>query len=384
VNISVNLTKRLNSPKGYFPVVYAGNGRLKPDVVLVNGTEERHPNGAYYIDWTIGSARKRKSVGKDPAQALTRKHRKQAELAAGVHGIELVPEAPDRRQISAAIAEYLEEVRLSKSPGTLAAYKLSLKYFEEHTLVTCKRKYVDEIQRVDMLQFTDRLRVRQKLADITVHGHFLEAMIFLKREGRSLIVKKNDWPRFTLTEPEIYTQQQLDQLFAASSEMNRLIFQFLLVTGVRRKELLYATCKQMNFTECVFEVRGNPEFRFFIKNYEERSIPVPKSLLLRLAALVAHRPKTALLFSARADRPIGGLNRRLKDVAAKAQMDRKEFHPHKFRATFATWALWNSVDLRTVQLWLGHKDLAATMRYLKPNRDLVVRAKVDTLYAGLT
>ena len=26
------------------------------------------------------------------------------------------------------------------------------------------------------------------------------------------------------------------------------------------------------------------------------------------------------------------------------------------------------VDLRTVQYWMGHKDLESTMRYLKPNR----------------
>ena len=41
---------------------------------------------------------------------------------------------------------------------------------------------------------------------------------------------------------------------------------------------------------------------------------------------------------------------------------------HKFRATFATHALQGGVDLRTVQSWMGHTDLASTMRYLRPAR----------------
>ena len=35
----------------YCPVVLSANGRVKPDAVLVNGKPERHPEGAYYIEW---------------------------------------------------------------------------------------------------------------------------------------------------------------------------------------------------------------------------------------------------------------------------------------------------------------------------------------------
>src|SRR5215471_18553538 len=41
---SVNLTKRVQTARGmrYFPVAVSANGRVKPDVVLVTGREERH------------------------------------------------------------------------------------------------------------------------------------------------------------------------------------------------------------------------------------------------------------------------------------------------------------------------------------------------------
>ena len=81
-NREVNLTKRVQTPHGwrYCRVVLSANGRVKPDVVIVNGKEERHPEGAYYLEWREGSKRVRLSVGKDPADAGARRQRKEAEL----------------------------------------------------------------------------------------------------------------------------------------------------------------------------------------------------------------------------------------------------------------------------------------------------------------
>ena len=49
----VNLTKRVQTPKGmrYCPVVLSPNGRVKPDLVLVDDKPEKHPEGAYYLEW---------------------------------------------------------------------------------------------------------------------------------------------------------------------------------------------------------------------------------------------------------------------------------------------------------------------------------------------
>ncbi len=57
-NREVNLTKRIHTTEGlrFCPVVLSANGRVKPDVVIVNGTEERHTEGAYYIEWYEGGA----------------------------------------------------------------------------------------------------------------------------------------------------------------------------------------------------------------------------------------------------------------------------------------------------------------------------------------
>ena len=71
-----------------------------------------------------------------------------------------------------------------------------------------------------------------------------------------------------------------------------------------------------------------------------------------------------------------------KAVAKRAKLNPDdEFWLHKFRATFATMHLQAGVDLRTVQVWLGHKDLESTMRYLKSAREKGIRAKVNAMFA---
>ena len=71
----------------------------------------------------------------------------------------------------------------------------------------------------------------------------------------------------------------------------------------------------------------------------------------------------------------------LKAVAERAGLEPENFWLHKFRATYATWALWDGVDLRTVQQWLGHKDMESTMRYLKPSRSQQVKEKANEIFA---
>ena len=47
MNPDANVTKRVKTPQDlrYCPLVLSANGRIRPDWVLVNGREERHPEG---------------------------------------------------------------------------------------------------------------------------------------------------------------------------------------------------------------------------------------------------------------------------------------------------------------------------------------------------
>jgi integrase/recombinase XerD len=59
------------------------------------------------------------------------------------------------------------------------------------------------------------------------------------------------------------------------------------------------------------------------------------------------------------------------------------FFLHKFRHTFATRNLQDNVcDIKTLQNWMGHKDLASTMANLKAVRNKDVMGRVNS--SGLT
>jgi hypothetical protein len=60
MNLEVNLTKRVQTPYGwrYCRLVFSAKGRIKPDLAVVNGKQECHTEGAYYLEWREGVKRR--------------------------------------------------------------------------------------------------------------------------------------------------------------------------------------------------------------------------------------------------------------------------------------------------------------------------------------
>ena len=380
-NREVNLTKRVQTRHGlrYCQVVLSPNGRIKPDIVLVDGKPERHPEGAYYLEWREGSRRVRLSVGKDAQDASARQLRKQAELNAVNNGVTVLPETGNdgHKSLAAAVTEYLEEIRLGKKPKTYAAYSTALAYFQE----SCPKIYLDEINRKDLLKFSAFLRDEINQSPRSVYNKFENLMTFLKSQGIRGLVGKNDWPRYTEEEPEIYEREELNKLFAVCDAEERLWFEFFLMTGMREQEVMYTYWSDVNFAASTVRVSHKPDRGWTPKGYKEREIPIPSKLVKSLKTCKAKADRTCgLVF------PTAGCNPKLdfldclKTVAERAQFELENFWLHKFRATFATWALWAGVDLRTVQMWMGHTDMESTLRYLKPSRSQQVREKVNKIF----
>src|SRR6266487_4772793 len=383
-NREVNLTKRVQTPHGwrYSRVLLSANGRVKPDVVFLNGKEERHQEGAYYLEWREGAKRVRLSVGKDAADASARRLRKEAALNAVNNGVSVVPEngQDGQRSLAAAISEYLEETTLTKKPKTLAAYTTALTYFTE----SCPKLFLEEIERKDLLKFCAFLRDVKEQAPRSCWNKFANVMSFLKANGIRGLVKKNDWPRYTEEEPEIYEPEELDKLLAACDAEERLWYEFFLMTGMREQEVMYTYWSDVNVAHATVRVSHKPDRAWTPKAYKEREIPIPAKLVKSLKAWRVKADKTCgLVFPTAGCKPKLDFLDCLKAVAERAKLDQDNFWLHKFRATFATRCLWAGVDLRTVQQWLGHSDMESTMRYLKPSRSQQVREKVNEIFGGV-
>jgi integrase/recombinase XerD len=377
-----NVTKRVKTVKGlrYCPVVLAANGRIKPNIVLVDGKEETHPEGAYYLEWREGPRRVRLSVGNDAAEASAKRQRKEAQLNAIAQGLAITPEngRNGHRLISEAMTSFLEDTKLAKKPKTLAAYRTGLAYFQE----SCHKMYLEEIERKDLLKFAAFLRDGKEQSPRSCWNKFATVISFLKANGVRGLVQKNDWPRYTEEEPEIYEREDLDKFFAACDADERLWFEFFLMTGMREQEVMHCYWSDIKFANSIVRVTHKPDRGWTPKAYKEREIPVPEKLTKSLKSWKARCDGSCnLIFPTAGCNPKLDFLDRCKAIAERAGLDSKDFWLHKFRATFATWHLRAGVDLRTVQTWLGHSDMESTMRYLKPSREEKTRQKVNETFA---
>ena len=134
MNKEVNLTKRVKTAQGprFCPVVISANGRVKPDYVFIGGKEERHPEGAYYLEWYQGGKRVRQSVGKDASTAAA----PTPTTAASPRQQSRRPQTRRRghrrwRPAGGCGCGYLEDIKITKKPKTYAAYSTALEYFLE-------------------------------------------------------------------------------------------------------------------------------------------------------------------------------------------------------------------------------------------------------------
>ena len=387
--MEVNVTKRIETQTGsrYCPVVVNSSGRIKSDWVIVNGNQERHPEGSYYLEWREKGQRKRLSVGKDAVVAFNSQIRKVKELEARAEGLEvqLPKDDPNRAQLRSAMADFLREIKLSRKDKTWRGYKVAFAYFQQ----SCAKKCADEIERIDLLEFVAFLRERKKLAPRTVFNKFTCMMTFLEAQGIPKLLGKNDKPRFVETEVEIFEDNQLTDLYPVCTLYHRTLYDFLLMTGFREQEAMHVTWQDIRFNANIVEMRWKPQFGWSPKAYKEREVPVPDELLesLEIYRKTLSEKRAAsgsLVFSTRSGKCDTHMIRALKRNATKAGLNPTDFWLHKFRATFATTHLRAGVDLKTVMAWMGQTTMDSIIRYLKPARKDEVISKVNLSFTGPT
>lgn len=191
---------------------------------------------------------------------------------------------------------------------------------------------------------------------------------FLLREG----VRSDDptplldAPRLPRTLPKYLSEQEVDALLGAAGQLPhrrgavaRAALEILYATGLRVSELLSLPKRALTGDAAVLLVRG--------KGGKERIVPLSDAAKQAATTLAALHPKTArYLFPGRDPRQ--PLTRQaffllLKQVGLKAGIDPARVSPHVLRHSFASHLLARGADLRSLQLLLGHADIATTQIY---------------------
>lgn len=213
------------------------------------------------------------------------------------------------------------------------------------------------------------------LSAIRMFHKFLMIENYADRNPATII----EAPRMLKKLPHFLDGREVDALFAActgerSEDLRDLaMLELLYATGLRVSELVNLKLREVNLDSGYLMTMG--------KGSKERLVPIGESARVQCAVYLATvRPRldpmnqNIFFFLSRLGEPMSrqAFWNIIKKRALLADI-RKNISPHTLRHSFATHLLENGADLRSVQIMLGHADLASTQIYTHVTRERLKR-----------
>lgn len=376
---SVSLVWRTKTDAGwkYFPVVMGRNGRIRKGIVKVDGKEVSYPDGHFEVRYYEGRKTKYKNVGADSTEAVNEcdrmQHLSDARGSAASAGVSVV-EPATRKTIKAEAARWVKD---TEDRGAKEAAQVNRTALAKFQYANPRLAFLDEITAESAVAFWNFLR-KQGKSDRTVYNAHMRLTGFLRFAGIDYKAWRLRAPKFEKKLPNVYTQDEIDRMLAACKrDYNRVLITMLAKTGLRDQELMHLCWTDVDLVEGKLRVSAKPQYDWMIKDYEQRDILLPPALVGLLKAWRKSNPDSKLVLGTLNDKPNTKFLLAVKSIAKKSGILNATLH--RFRRTYGTTLLRGGMDLRTVQLMLGHSDMESTMRYLSPATGDEVRSKINAI-----
>jgi integrase/recombinase XerD len=266
----------------------------------------------------------------------------------------------------------LTEKRVSRN--TFSAYKtdiLQLVHFLENrqvSLTDTSIKHLKEFLQTLKNENISATSMSRKISSIKQFYSFAEQRWQMQNYGEQLT-----FPKVEKKLPHYLSEQEIEQLLAASQQdsspvgvRNKVMLYLLYVTGLRISELTQLITSSILWDSGFLHVEG--------KGGKQRMVPLPepmrvllKEYLEKYHTTLSHSKKTDYLFPILYAGTIRPITRQafwgiLKQLCIKAQLP-KTISPHQLRHSLATHLLKRGADLRSLQMLLGHENLATVQIY---------------------
>ncbi len=287
---------------------------------------------------------------------------------------------------------------LNKSPNSIKEYNYDLnmffKFIKIHFNLTKEKDFskiniddisLDTVKKIkldDIHAFLSYMAIELKSKSATRARKASTIRIFFNYlSQKANLIEINpaqnlETPKSDKRLPKYLNLEQSQKLLeVASNEDNRnyqrdyAIITLFLNCGLRLSELVGININDIDFSEARLTVIG--------KGNKERIIYLNKSCLKALYEYLEVRPKInynkALFLSERKERISRRTVQHIVDKELKnAELDRKNFSTHKLRHTAATLMYqYGNVDIRALQVLLGHESISTTEIYTHVNNEQV-------------
>ena len=178
----------------------------------------------------------------------------------------------------------------------------------------------------------------------------------------------------TPKEPRSLDKEEVTRLLQECPTHIYALVATALNTGLRRDELFHLEWSDLDFKKRTITVRNKEDWH--TKNYESRTIPM-NSFLFEVLRNHPRHINSNYVFCNPQGKVWNSIRRSLSNAAKRAGIG--HIGLHALRHTFASQLVMASVDLRTVQKWMGHKSIKTTMRYahLAPDHERLAIEKLS-------
>ncbi len=266
----------------------------------------------------------------------------------------------------------IREMRIRNfAEGTQAVYLRSVEraveYFGRHPDAITS----DELKEF-VLKLQDERGVSNATAESYLSGLKFLVNVTLKRRQDLLIV---DGRKREHKLPVVLSREELKRVFACSVNVkHRTMFMTAYATGVRIGELVRLQIGDIDSKRMLIHVRLG-------KGSKDRYTVLTPELLRQLRAYyLKYRPTNYLFYGVSRDEPanISMPYHAWKRTYAASRLEKRVCF-HTLRHCFGTHMLEAGVDLRTIQVMMGHSSLMTTAIYLKISNSAVatVGSKID-------
>ncbi|MBP9856155.1 MAG: tyrosine-type recombinase/integrase [Candidatus Pacebacteria bacterium] len=264
--------------------------------------------------------------------------------------------------------EYME-IEKGRSLKTVENYDRYLTRFISFGEVKKPSQIDDDVVRRFRLHIN-----REELKKNTQNYYLIALRSFLKylikREVPSLPPDRIELAKTGARDLELVTAQELDRLLkgpkgdSEKALRDRAILELFFSTGLRVSELCSLN-RDLDLTRDEFSIRGkgqkvrlvflSPAAKEAIKAYLKKRKGLDEEALFTNVSEINKESKSGRLTSR-------SIERLVKKYATEAGISKK-VTPHTLRHAFATDLLRNGADIRSVQMMLGHANVATTQVY---------------------
>ncbi len=249
------------------------------------------------------------------------------------------------------------------SPYTIDGYVRAVRKFAEF-----HGRSPDELGNEHVRQFLLHLVNVRRVAWGTYNIH-LCALRFLYNVtlGRETLLKGIPCPKEQKHLPVVLTFEEATQLFNACRNFkHQTMFLCAYAGGLRVSEVAHLKVADIDSGRNVLHIRQS-------KGWRDRYVPLSPRLLVVLREYwEQYRPQTWLFYGPDKCRHITSNNISRACAVTREQAGLgKHVTMHTLRHSYATHLLEAGVDLRTIQVLLGHKQIKTTAKYTHVSRKLL-------------